>query len=60
MKHWKPWEFLYSEIEDKEDMLDMLNLRNDNPFPAVSEHYEDMRHDKPKRKPSAAVHPEDA
>ena len=60
MKHWKPWEFLFSEnVEDKEDMLDMLNLKHDHPFPSPEEHYEDMRHDKPNRRPSAGVHPED-
>ena len=59
MKHWQPWEHLNDEIEDKEDMLNMLNFRNDNPFTAVNEHYEDMRHDRPERKPSAGVHPED-
>ena len=51
MKHWKPWEFLFSEVEDKEEMINMLNLRNDHPFPSVEEHYESMRHDRPKRKP---------
>ena len=59
MKHWKPWEFLFSEVEDKEEMINMLNLRNDHPFPSVEEHYESMRHDRPKRKPQAGVHPED-
>lgn len=49
MKHWKPWEYLSSEIEDKEEMLNLLNLRHDNPFPTVEEHYEAMRHDRPPR-----------
>ena len=59
MKSWKPWEFIFSEIEEKEMMLNMMNFRNDNPFPSVSETYENMRTIKPERKPSASVHPED-
>jgi hypothetical protein len=60
MKSWKPWEYIYSEIEEKEMMLNMMNIRNDNPFPSVSETYEHMRTNKPARKPSASVHPEDS
>ena len=37
----------------------MMNLRNDNPFPSVGETYEDLRANKPDRRPSASVHPED-
>ena len=50
MKNWKPWDFLFTGDEDKSEMLDMLNFRNDHPFPAVEEHYEAMRHDRPDRK----------
>lgn len=60
MKNWKPWENLYSEIEEKEAMLNLMNIRNDNPFPVVNETYENIRNNRPARKPSAAVHPEDA
>lgn len=59
MKNWKPWEYLNSEINDKEEMLNMMNIRHDNPFPAVQEHYENMRHDRPARKPSVGLHPEE-
>ena len=60
MKNWKPWEFIFGENEDKEEALNLLNIRADNPFPSVSETYENLRHNKPSRKPSAAIHPEDA
>jgi exonuclease I len=59
MKSWKPWEYVYSEIQEKEQLLNMMNLRNDNPFPSVSETYENIRTNRPERRPSAAVHPED-
>ncbi len=59
MKSWRPWEYIYSEVEEKEQLLNMLNLRNDNPFPSVSETYENLRANRPERRPSAAVHPED-
>ena len=59
MKSWKPWEYVYSEIQEKEQLLNMMNLRNDNPFPSVSETYEDLRANRPERRPSASVHPED-
>ena len=59
MKHWKPWEYLAGEMTDKEELLNMISFKPDNPFPVVAEHYEDMRHDRPARKPSAGVHPED-
>jgi hypothetical protein len=59
MKSWKPWEYVYSEIQEKEQLLNMMNLRNDNPFPSVGETYEDLRANKPDRRPSASVHPED-
>jgi hypothetical protein len=38
----------------------MISMRQDNPFPNVSEHYEYMRHNRPARKPTANIHPEDA
>ena len=59
MKSWKPWEYVFSEIQEKEQLLNMMNLRNDNPFPSVSETYEDLRANRPERRPSASVHPED-
>ena len=59
MRNWKPWEYLFSEITDKESMLNLINIRGDNPFPAHFESFDDMRHDPPKRKPSAALHEEE-
>jgi hypothetical protein len=59
MKSWRPWEYLYGEIDEKEMLLNMMNIRNDNPFPSVSETYENMRANRPQRRPSASVHPED-
>jgi hypothetical protein len=60
MKTWKPWEHLFSEVTDKEEDLNLLNIRNDNPFASVSETFENLRSNRPARKPSAAIHPEDA
>ena len=60
MKSWKPWEFIFSEAGEKEQMVNMMNLRNDNPFPSVSEQYDTARANKPQRRPSAFVHPEDS
>lgn len=37
----------------------MLNVKGDNPFTSPWEGYDDMRHDPPKRKGSANIHPED-
>ncbi len=59
MKSWKPWEYIFSEIEEKEALLNMMNLRNDNPFPSVTETYENERTNRPSRRASAGVHPED-
>lgn len=59
MKNWKPWEYLFGEIHEKETLLNMMNLRPDNPFPTMSEHYTAMRHNRPARKPTAGLHPED-
>ena len=59
MKNWKPWEYIQGEVGEKESMINMLNIRNDNPFPTSEDHYKDQRHDRPGRKPSAALHPED-
>lgn len=35
MKNWKPWENLFGETSetDKEDMLNLLNITGENPFP---------------------------
>lgn len=60
MKSWKPWEYLNSEIGEKELETQMANIRIDNPFPGMSERYDDMRHNRPERRASAAMHPEDA
>jgi hypothetical protein len=59
MKSWKPWEHIFSEVTDKEALVNMMNIRNDNPFPSVSETYENARANRPQRRPSASVHPED-
>lgn len=59
MKNWKPWEHIFSEVEDKEELVNMMNIRNDNPFPSINEQYDNMHHARPQRRPSAAVHPED-
>ena len=60
MKSWKPWEYIFSEVQEKEALLNMMNIRNDNPFPSVSETYENVRTNKPNRRASASVHPEDS
>ena len=60
MKHWKPWSFLYDDVDEKEDMLNMLNVRADQPFPTAWEDFSSMRHDRGARKPSANIHPEDS
>lgn len=60
MKSWKPWEYLKSEVDDKEFQTQLMNIRIDNPFPGMSERYDDMRHNRPERRASAAMHPEDA
>jgi hypothetical protein len=59
MKNWKPWEHLFNEVEDKEELLNMLNLRADNPFPMPRDTEFSDRHDPSKRQGSAAIHPED-
>ena len=59
MKNWKPWEHIYSEIQDKEMLVNFLHFRGDNPFPTATEHYDSMRHNRPARKPTAALHPEE-
>jgi hypothetical protein len=59
MKSWRPWEFIFSEVDEKEMLVNLMNIRNDNPFPAVAEQYETARTNRPQRRPSAAVHPED-
>jgi len=60
MKSWKPWEYIFSEVNEKEALVNMMNLRNDNPFPAATERYDQARANKPQRRPSASVHPEDS
>lgn len=60
MKSWKPWEYIFSEVTEKEAMVNMMNLRSDNPFPSATEEFESARKNKPQRRPSASVHPEDS
>ena len=59
MKNWKPWEHLAGEIQEKELLVNMMNFRSDNPFPTSSEDFSGMRHNRPARKPTASLHPED-
>lgn len=59
MKSWKPWEYLFSEVEDKEFLNNLMNIRNDNPFPIVSETFDNQHNSKPTRRPTAGIHPED-
>ena len=58
MKHWRPWETLFAE-NSKEFDINMMNLRNDNPFPTNFERFDNMRNDRPDRRPTAGIHPED-
>lgn len=59
MKKWKPWEHLFGEQQEKEELLNMVNFRSDHPFATSTEHYDAMRHNRPARKPSAGLHPEE-
>ena len=59
MKNWKPWEFIYGEVEDKEFMVNLLNVKPDNPFPTTFETFENLRNNRPIRKATAGVHPEE-
>lgn len=59
MKNWKPWEHFDAEGEEKEELINMMNFRPDNPFPTSSEDMDSFRHNRPARKPTAAIHPED-
>lgn len=58
MKSWRPWESIYNEIEDKEELANFLNLRVNNPFPTSFETFENLRNNRPIRKATAAVHPD--
>ena len=50
MNQWRPWEgFSMHAEEDKSEMQQILNFREDNPFPNVNETYDDMRHDRKPR-----------
>ncbi len=41
MKSWKPWEFLHTrDSEENDDLRDMINFSNSNPFPATFERYD--------------------
>ena len=61
MKSWKPWEYLLTrDSAEDEELSNYLNFTNENPFPATFERYDDMKHTPAERRPSAAVHPEDA
>ena len=45
MKSWKPWEFLHTRDSDpNDDLRDMVNFSNSNPFPATFERYDNMKH----------------
>lgn len=59
MKNWKPWDHIYNDAFDMENMLGMLHLKPNNPFPAPTENFEAMRHDASPRVGSANLHPED-
>ena len=59
MKNWKPWEYLFGEVTEKETLVNMASISSRNPFPTEEENYYDQRHDRPQRKASAAIHPED-
>lgn len=59
MKNWKPWDHIYSEVEDKETMLNMIAFSPVNPFAAHFEHYNNVRTDRPVRPETAGLHPED-
>ena len=59
MKSWRPWESLFDEIEDKEELNNMLHFKIDNPFSSSYETFENMRNNRPIRKATAGVHPED-
>ena len=60
MKQWKPWDYLFNDDEDKEEMQHLLNLRPDHPFTAKYESFENLRNIRPGRKATAAIHPEEA
>ncbi len=59
MKHWRPWETLFGEDTEDTSLLELINIKADNPFPMPTEPFEKERHDPPKRKPSAGLHPEE-
>lgn len=59
MKNWKPWEHLHGEITDKESLVNMLAMGNQNFMPSEAENYYAQRHDRPQRKATAALHPEE-
>eukprot|EP00349_Pseudokeronopsis_sp_Brazil_P001051 CAMPEP_0202965028 /NCGR_PEP_ID=MMETSP1396-20130829/9144_1 /ASSEMBLY_ACC=CAM_ASM_000872 /TAXON_ID= /ORGANISM="Pseudokeronopsis sp., Strain Brazil" /LENGTH=156 /DNA_ID=CAMNT_0049687615 /DNA_START=175 /DNA_END=645 /DNA_ORIENTATION=- len=60
MKRWKPWEGVLNEVEDEhEDILNLLHIRYDNPFPTDFENFEATRHEKKDRKEGTKQHPEE-
>ena len=60
MKNWKPWEYLHTDdYQDKEMMMNMMNFKSGDPFPATFESYDAQKHTPAPRRASAAVHPED-
>ena len=56
MKNWRPWEIIYNEDDDTEDMIDLLNATSDNPFPHPYEKFENLRNNRPIRKATAGIH----
>ena len=60
MKNWKPWEYLHTDdYQDKEMLMNMMNFKSGDPFPATFESYDAQKHTPAPRRASAAVHPED-
>lgn len=59
MKNWKPWEQIFAEAEDKQSEADNLNFTGTNPFATSFETFENLRTNRPIRKATAAIHPED-
>jgi hypothetical protein len=59
MKNWKPWDHIYSEVEDKDSLLNMISFSPTNPFASHFEHYNNVRSDRPPRPETAGMHPED-
>ena len=60
MKNWKPWEYLHTrDYSDKEMMHRFSNFSFAHPFADSFEKYDEMKHSRGDRRPSAGMHPED-